>query len=178
MLHKVMEDRAAAVQFHRAIIRSNRIVMLVTGLQPSLRKRMKKPLVGILALLLALSMASASRSAEPIRIVEVRGDGAAMGQAHGEALKPEIQALSQYLNSFFKNDKQRKQALLASFMFRNQLPPEYQAEILGLSKASGMDSGEVMLGNCFLDLSAMTACSTVTLSAKAAPDGVARFGRN
>jgi len=35
-----------------------------------------------------------------------------------------------------------------------------------------------MLANCFLDLSPMAACSTITLSSKAAPDGIARFGRN
>jgi predicted choloylglycine hydrolase len=36
----------------------------------------------------------------------------------------------------------------------------------------------MLLAQCFLDLSPMTACSTVTLPAAAAPDGVARFGRN
>jgi O-antigen/teichoic acid export membrane protein len=35
-----------------------------------------------------------------------------------------------------------------------------------------------MLAQCFLDLSAAVACSTVTLPADAAPDRVARFGRN
>jgi len=135
-------------------------------------------MVAIVAVLVACLMSANFSRADGIKIVDLRGDGPAMGKQHGEALKPEIQALSKYLNSYFKSDQERKQALLASFMFRNQLPPEYQAEILALSKASGMDSGEVMLGNCFLDLSPMTACSTITLSAKASPDGVARFGRN
>jgi isopenicillin-N N-acyltransferase-like protein len=139
---------------------------------------MNKARVAIVAVLLTCWIAAVAHSAEPIKIVEVSGDGTAMGLAHGEALKAEIQALSKYLNSFFKSDKERKQALLASFMFRNQISAEHRAEILGVAKASGMDSGEVMLANCFLDLSAMTACSTITLSSKAAPDGVARFGRN
>ena len=143
-----------------------------------LRNLMRKRLGVIVSVLILCCFAGVARSAEPIKIVEVRGDGAAMGQAHGEALKIEIQALSKYLNAYFKSDKQRKQALLASFMFRNQLLPEHQAEILALAKSSGMDSGEVMLGNCFLDLSPMAACSTITLPAKAAPDGIARFGRN
>src|SRR6267143_1406160 len=95
--------------------------------------------------------ASLARGAEPIRIVEVRGDGAAMGKAHGEALRDEIKALKNYLNAYFKSDKERKQALLASFVFRNQLSPEHQAEILGLAQGSGKDSGEIMLANCFLD---------------------------
>jgi hypothetical protein len=37
---------------------------------------------------------------------------------------------------------------------------------------------QMLLAHCFLDLSPMTACSTVTLPASASPDGVARFGRN
>ena len=139
---------------------------------------MKRSHLTIVAVLLMSWISAAAGAAEPIKIVEVSGDGAAMGKAHGEALHDEIQALSKYLNSFFKSDKERKQALLASFMFRNQISAEHQAEILGVAKASGMDSGEVMLANCFLDLSAMAACSTITLSSKAAPDGVARFGRN
>src|SRR5688500_9903586 len=36
----------------------------------------------------------------------------------------------------------------------------------------------MLLAQCFLDLSPMVACSTVTLPASASPDGVARFGRN
>jgi isopenicillin-N N-acyltransferase-like protein len=35
-----------------------------------------------------------------------------------------------------------------------------------------------MLGQCFLDMTDMAACSTITLPAAASPDGVARFGRN
>src|SRR5437773_2325325 len=139
---------------------------------------MRKSSIAIIAVLVCCWLASGAHSAEPIKIVEVRGDGVAMGKTHGEALKAEIKALAQYLNAFFKSDKERKQALLASFVFRNQLLPEHQAEILGLAQASGIDSGDVMLANCFLDLSPMTACSTITLPAKAAPDGIARFGRN
>src|SRR5207248_4073321 len=41
-----------------------------------------------------------------------------------------------------------------------------------------LEEREVLLGQCFLDLSAMTACSTITFPPAAAPDGVARFGRN
>jgi predicted choloylglycine hydrolase len=126
----------------------------------------------------ALCMAEAARKAEPIRIVEVRGDGAAMGKAHGEALAPQIRALHKYLKVFFEDEKIRKQALLAAFIFRNQLSPEHQAEIVGLAQACGLDVGEVMLANCFLDLSPMTGCSTVTLTGKASPDGIGRFGRN
>src|SRR3954465_3482326 len=114
-----------------------------------MRTIVKKPMMAMAAVLLAGLLAGAARGDE-LKIVEVRGDGAAMGKGHGEALRPEIQALSKYLNAYFKSDKERKQALLAGFMFRNQLSPEHQAEILGLAKASGIDSGEVMLGNCFL----------------------------
>src|ERR1051325_9108401 len=122
---------------------------------------MKKSRLLIVPLLMVCFTGALARAADPVKIIEVTGDGAAMGQQHGEAVRPEIQALSKYLNAWFKSDKERKQALLAGFMFRNQLLPEHQAEILGLARGSGIDSGEVMLGNCFLDLSPMAACSTI-----------------
>ncbi len=143
---------------------------------------MKKAVAAILVILLtsAFCMAAdaAPRAPEAFKIVEVRGDGAALGKAYGEALRSEIRSLHKYLNVYFEDPKLRKQALLAAFIFRNQLSPEHQAEISALAQASGVDAGEVMLANCFLDLSPMTACSTVTLSAAASPDGIARFGRN
>ncbi|HEX2973571.1 MAG TPA: C45 family peptidase, partial [Tepidisphaeraceae bacterium] len=61
---------------------------------------------------------------------------------------------------------------------RNQLLPEHKAEIAALAAATGIDPGEMMLANCFLDMMPMTACSTIALPGGAAPDGVARFGRN
>jgi isopenicillin-N N-acyltransferase-like protein len=139
-----------------------------------------RKLAGIVAAVLVASwLSSAARSAEGIRVVEVRGDGAAMGKAQGEALRPQIRELHEkYLKAYFQDDKIRKQALLASFVFRNQLAPEHLAEIQGLAEGCGLDVGEVMLANCFLDLSPNMGCSTVTLSARAAPDGIGRFGRN
>lgn len=137
---------------------------------------MRKVIVPVIAALLLIN--AVAGAAQPIKIVEVRGDGASMGKQHGEALKEEMKPLNQYLSAYFKSDKLKKQALLASFMFRNQLSAEHQAEIFALAQGSGMDSGEIMLGNCFLDLSPMAACSTITLPGKAAPDGIARFGRN
>jgi isopenicillin-N N-acyltransferase like protein len=65
-----------------------------------------------------------------------------------------------------------------SMMFESKLPPEYLAEIKSLAAASGMDERDIMLENCFLDLSPITACSSITLPADASPDHVARFGRN
>ena len=69
-------------------------------------------------------------------------------------------------------------ALTAADAFRGHLTPEYRDEVAGLAGGSGLDGREAMLGQCFLDLMPVTACSTVTLGADAAPDGVARFGRN
>ena len=116
---------------------------------------------------------------EPIRIVQLSGDGADLGKGHGTELADSIKLLHEkYLKVWFKKEETRKRALMAAFMFRAQLSPEHKAEIGGLAEATGLDPGDVMLGNCFLDLVPMTACSTVTLPASASPDGVARFGRN
>src|SRR3954467_15809945 len=122
----------------------------------------------LLVLVLSWGLATSRLSAdEPIKIIDLRGDGAAIGKAHGEALRTQIRELyEKYLNRVFRDDKFRKQALIASFVFRNQLSKEHQAEISALADAAGIDAGQMMLGNCFLDLSPMTACSTITLSAK------------
>jgi hypothetical protein len=50
--------------------------------------------------------------------------------------------------------------------------------VKALASYTSIDPRQMLLAQCFLDLSPMTACSTVTLPAAAAPDGVARFGRN
>src|SRR5687768_7979786 len=90
---------------------------------------------------------------EPIRIVQISGDGAELGRGHGKELAESIKLLHEkYLKVRFKDDAMRKRALMAAFMFRSQLPAEYKAEINGLAEASGIDAGDVMLGNCFLDL--------------------------
>jgi predicted choloylglycine hydrolase len=116
---------------------------------------------------------------EPIRIVELSGEGADIGRGHGKELAESIKLLHEkYLKVWFEKEEVRKRALMAAFMFRAQLVAEHKAEIVGLAEATGIDPGEVMLANCFLDLVPMTACSTITLPASAAPDGVARFGRN
>src|SRR3954471_5203017 len=105
--------------------------------------KLKKLSALLLVLLLACCLrTSLVRADEPIKIIDVRGDGAAMGKAHGEALGSQIRDLDQkYLKAFFRDEKVRKQALLASFMFRNQLAPEHQAEISALADAAGIDAG-------------------------------------
>ncbi len=72
----------------------------------------------------------------------------------------------------------RAGAAVASFLFRQQLLPEHKAELNALADELHMDPADAMLANCFLDLIPMTTCSTVALPPSAAPDGVARFGRN
>jgi predicted choloylglycine hydrolase len=56
--------------------------------------------------------------------------------------------------------------------------PEHLAECNAMSLQVGIDADETVLAQCFLDLTPMSACSTITLPAEAAPDHVARFGRN
>ena len=120
-----------------------------------------------------------SADAMPLRIVEVRGGPEDIGTAHGQQLSASIRTLhDQYLKKFIKSDVQRFIALAAAQKFEAQLLPEHRDEIAALAKGSGLDPREAMLGQCFLDLTAMVACSTITLPGEASPDGVARFGRN
>lgn len=135
----------------------------------------------ILVLLLAMVMlgAAGADKANPIEVVQLAGDGPAIGKAYGQHLGQEMRSLHQrYLKGWIKAPEMHRQALAAALAFRVQLLPEHKAELLSLAEAGGMDSGELMLGNCFLDLLPFVSCSTITLPAEAAPDGIARFGRN
>src|SRR4051812_26215046 len=115
----------------------------------------------------------------PFPVVEVAGTGAEMGTQHGTQLGQTIRDLhAKYLKAYFSSESQKFLAMTAAAAFEPKVAPEHLAEIRALAKASGVDARQMLLAHCFLDLSPMTACSTVTLPASASPDGVARFGRN
>jgi isopenicillin-N N-acyltransferase-like protein len=111
--------------------------------------------------------------------VVLQGSPQQMGQAHGAALGPQIKMLhDQYIKQWIRSDTQRFMALSAATLFEAQMEPAHRIELNALAAAAKVDAKQTMLANCFLDLSPMTACSTLTLPASAAPDGVARFARN
>jgi hypothetical protein len=112
-------------------------------------------------------------------LVELRGTPEQMGEEHGKDLSKPIQYLhDNYLKVYLGGGAQRFIALGAAKLFESYFRPEHLAEVDALSKQTGMDERETALAQCFLDLSPMEACSTITFPASAAPDHVARFGRN
>lgn len=112
-------------------------------------------------------------------VVELRGSGVQMGAEHGKDLAQPIEYLhDHYLKVYLGGATQRFLALAAAKLFENYIRPEHLAEADALAKQTGMDERETVLAQCFLDLSPMSACSTITLPASASPDHVARFGRN
>jgi isopenicillin-N N-acyltransferase-like protein len=115
----------------------------------------------------------------PTPIVELRGDGAQLGDQQGQQLGGQIRFLIQnYLNVYLKTDAQRFAAAGAAMLYEAQLPQSYRDEIASLASAAQIDEKQAMLAQCFLDLTPMTACSTITLPSQASPDAVPRFGRN
>ena len=115
----------------------------------------------------------------PLPVIEMAGTGEEMGVAHGRQLGDTIRDLhAKYLKAYFSSEGQRFLAMTAAATFEKHVAPEHLEEIRSLAKSSGVDPRQMLLAHCFLDLSPMTACSTVTLPASASPDGVARFGRN
>jgi len=115
----------------------------------------------------------------PLPIVEVAGTPKEMGEQHGTQMGQTIRDLhAKYLKAYFSSEGERFLAMAAAKAFEPRVAPEHLEEINALAKASGVDARQMLLAHCFLDLSPMTACSTVTLPASASPDGVARFGRN
>ena len=112
-------------------------------------------------------------------VVELRGTPEQLGEEHGKDLAKPIDFLhTHYLKVYLGGGTQRFLALGAAKLFENYFRPEHLKEAGALAKETGMDERETVLAQCFLDLSPMNACSTITLPASAAPDHVARFGRN
>jgi isopenicillin-N N-acyltransferase-like protein len=132
-----------------------------------------------LAVLLLATAFSRAAEVPRTKVINLKGSGDQIGREYARELGPEMKLLHEkYLKVWFKDENLHRRALGAAFLFRSFLPHEQKAEINALADATGIDPGDVMLGNCFLDLLPMTACSTVTLPKEASPDGVARFGRN
>ena len=127
----------------------------------------------------AVAAPSAPDEPFPLPVIELSGDGAALGAGHGKAMRERILELhDQYLERYFSNSVQRTVAMGVASMFESHIAPAHVAETRALAEASSVDYRQMLLAQCFLDLSPMTACSTVTLPADASPDGVGRFGRN
>jgi isopenicillin-N N-acyltransferase-like protein len=115
----------------------------------------------------------------PVPVIELRGSGAEIGRGHAEALGSGIRELhDKYLGAYFQNQAAKFLALTTASLFEPTLARDHNAEIKALAAGSAIDPKQMLLAQCFLDLSPMVACSTVTLPASASPDGVARFGRN
>ena len=150
---------------------------------PAARLSRRAFIAGFLALLLPIGLARAAdpatQPAREIPIIRISGSAGEMGMSHGKQLREVIQLLHEkYLKVFLGSGTHRMFALGAARAFEQNLRPEHMAEIDALSVACGIDRDEAALGQCFLDLTAMQGCSTITLPAGAAPDHIARFGRN
>jgi isopenicillin-N N-acyltransferase-like protein len=115
----------------------------------------------------------------PIPIVELHGSSEEIGQQHGAEMDDSIhQLFDKYLMVFVGSGAKKFIALSAANLFESQLRPEHREELHALASRIKIDERETMLGQCFLDLAQLSACSTIALPASASPDHVARFGRN
>jgi isopenicillin-N N-acyltransferase like protein len=139
---------------------------------------MPKPFSLVLVLCALCSIASAQTTQPIAPIIELRGDGASIGAAHGAALGKQIRGLHETYLAKAIDPKIHPTLAQTAMGFEPRLLPEHLAEIKSLAAATKLDEAETMLANSFLDLSPMEACSTISLPADAAPDHVARFARN
>ncbi|MFM9059421.1 MAG: C45 family autoproteolytic acyltransferase/hydrolase [Planctomycetaceae bacterium] len=117
-------------------------------------------------------------AADP-EIVVLEGAPEDIGRDHGRRLGERIRLLEErYLGALLGGDLGRAVAVQAAAGFRERLRPRHRAELDAMAEAAGLDAARALLANSFLDLLPSVGCSTVALPAAAAPDGVARFGRN
>jgi isopenicillin-N N-acyltransferase-like protein len=114
-----------------------------------------------------------------VPIIHLSGDAEALGASHGRQLGAIIRpAFAKYFGEYFEGETRRRQAAQAVRAFEQFIRPEHLVEIRALAQASNITEGEALLAQAFLDLAAPGACSTLALSASAAPDGVPRMARN
>ena len=108
----------------------------------------------------------------PVVIVQMEGTAAEIGTAHGKQLGEPMRNLYQlYVGRYFIDAKDRTNALIAAGSFEPRMSDDHRHEITALAGTAQMDRREVVLAQCFLDLSSMVTCSTVTLPASASPIG-------
>lgn len=143
----------------------------------SLSRRFVVSIISLFALgsLVGVSFAE-ERAACPI--IQLHGTPEQIGVEHAKELGATIKTLhEQYLTRLLGTATRRLMAIATAKAFEEKLSPPHLAELESLSRETKIDLDELMLGNCFLDVIPLSACSTIALPAEAAPDHVARFGR-
>jgi hypothetical protein len=134
--------------------------------------------VGIAAVFIAACRRGVPPADAPL-VVAFAGAPADVGRQHGERLGDRVRFLERrYLDALLGGADNRARALRAAAAFRDRLRPRHREELDALAEAAGLAPDRMLLANGFLDLLPSVGCSTITLPAAAAPDGVARFGRN
>lgn len=146
------------------------------------RHRAVAGVIAVVAACLTLSCSGPGGAAGPtadVATIVLEGRPEEIGRAHGRRLGPQIRLLEeQYVGALLGDAAGRARALAAAAGFRDRLRPHHRAELDAVAEAVGIDRERMLLANCFLDLLPSVGCSTVALPAAAAPDGVARLGRN
>jgi hypothetical protein len=120
--------------------------------------------------------AAAAKPSVPV--VNLSGSPAEIGTVHGQRFAPAIHAMYDGFIFSRLTPYQLVQARLLAAEFEVHMLPEHRAELEALGAATGINSYDIVLGQCYLDLLPQIGCSTITLPPSASPDGVARFGRN
>ncbi len=130
------------------------------------------------------SPAPTNSASASVSIIELRGDPVALGRSQGEQLGEAIRSVMNgyFTRAFDLSSKQGsntyQRALKVAAGFEPYLRTEHREEVHALATSVGIDPAVAMLGQCFDDLDPNGACSTICFPATAAPDGIARFGRN
>src|SRR5436190_8285764 len=92
----------------------------------------------------------------PLPVIELVGSPEQMGTAHGRRLGEIIRNLHHdYLNAYFTNPGRRMMAMAAAAAFEQRVSPPHLAEVNALASESGVEARQMLLAQCFLDLSPM-----------------------
>ena len=120
----------------------------------------------------------AATTQSSVPVVSLSGSPAEIGAAHGRQFDSTIHAMYDGFIFSRLTPFQLVQARVLAAEFEVHMRPDHRAELEALAAATGINSYDIILGQCYLDLLPQIGCSTITLPASASPDRVARFGRN
>lgn len=118
----------------------------------------------------------AAPQGRPLEISLV-GDPAAMGRAHGLALKIPVMLLAKMYVGGLAGDRNREELLGRAVALFARIDPRWTTEIAALSAAAGVEADAMMLGNCFLDIGNYRAGCRMLLTVNPA-DGRVLHGHN
>lgn len=128
------------------------------------------------ALTLAPAPASVARLRPGLSRVTLAGEGFALGLAHGQALRTDIQDVVRHMNEEVLGTLKRDWLLRTAWKLDAEAPERFRQEMKGVAEGAGVRYADILLINTFDDLKHVSGCSSAV--APGGSDRPLRHARN